>query len=76
MVKSFITNALHIKLLIPFFFLQATPHVAGVLALHLSDDPTLTPASIKAWLTDVATPDVVVNPGTNSPNLLLYSPNA
>jgi hypothetical protein len=53
---------------------MATPHVSGALALHLSTDPTLNPADAKAWLTSVATPGVVLDAGTASPNLLLYTP--
>jgi len=54
---------------------MATPHVAGVLALHLADFPQTNPAALKAWLTSVATPNLVTSPGTGSPNLLLYAPN-
>jgi len=54
---------------------MATPHVAGVLALHLSVDATLNPASSKAWVISAATPNVVTNPGTGSTNFLLYSPS-
>jgi len=53
---------------------MATPHVAGVIAIHLSVDSTLNPAATKTWLTTTATPGLVVTPGTGSPNLLLYSP--
>jgi len=51
---------------------MATPHVAGVLALHLSSDPSLTPAQSKDWLRATATPDIVGN--ANSANFLLYAP--
>jgi len=47
---------------------------AGALAIRLSVVPSLTPSQSKAWLISVATPNVVVNPGSNSSNLLLYSP--
>jgi len=53
---------------------MATPHVAGVLALHLADSPNTNPADLATWLTSVATPGVVTGPGTGSPNLLLYAP--
>jgi subtilisin family serine protease len=52
---------------------MATPHVAGVIATYLSTNPVgATPASTKAWLIAQATPGIVSNPGTGSPNLLLY----
>jgi len=53
---------------------MATPHVAGALALHLSLDSTLSPAASKTWINGAATANVVTNPGTGSPNRLLYSP--
>ncbi|OXK50102.1 hypothetical protein CDL38_02815 [Escherichia coli] len=53
---------------------MATPHVAGILALHLSVSTTLNPAASKAWVVSTATPNKVTNPGTGSPNLLAYSP--
>jgi len=53
---------------------MATPHVAGVLALHLSLSPTDNPAAAKAWITATGTSGLVTNPGTGSPNILLYSP--
>jgi len=52
---------------------MATPHVAGVLALQLGFDETLKPADNKALLLSLATPSVVTNPGTGSPNLFLFS---
>jgi len=52
---------------------MATPHVAGVLALQLSFDETLSPAENKAQLISFATPGVVQNPGAGSPNVFLYS---
>lgn len=52
---------------------MATPHVAGALALHASIAGTLeTPAVAKAWIQAQATPGIVVNPGTGSPNLFLF----
>jgi len=51
---------------------MATPHVAGVAALFLEqgDAP---PAAVRDALVSAATADVVGNPGTSSPNRLLYS---
>jgi len=59
---------------------MAAPHVAGVVAVHLgnrlADGEAVppTPAQVKSWITSVGTPGVVGNPGTGSPNILLYSP--
>jgi serine protease len=51
---------------------MATPHVAGVAAL-LQSDGALAPAVVASSLVGGATPNVVVNAGSGSPNLLLYS---
>ncbi|MEU6483160.1 S8 family peptidase [Streptomyces sp. NPDC046887] len=51
---------------------MATPHVAGAAALYLDGNPTATPAQVSSALTAAATPNVVGNPGTGSPNRLLY----
>ncbi|GGT40385.1 S8 family peptidase [Streptomyces purpureus] len=51
---------------------MATPHVAGAAALYLSDNRTATPAQVATALTTAATPNVVGNPGSGSPNRLLY----
>jgi len=54
---------------------MATPHVAGALALHLSLDTALIPPITSMnWLVSVSTPNVITNPGTGSPNALLFSP--
>jgi subtilisin family serine protease len=55
---------------------MASPHVAGAIALHLSLDPTLDPAGAKSWVISTATPNVVTKRGSNSPNLLLFSPRS
>ena len=52
---------------------MASPHVAGVAALYLADNPTATPAAVTAALNNAATPNKVTNPGAGSPNRLLYS---
>lgn len=49
---------------------MATPHVAGVVALLLAADPTLTPSAIAEQVLADAVNDVVVDPGTGSPNEL------
>ncbi|MER5650823.1 S8 family peptidase [Streptosporangium sp. NPDC002524] len=51
---------------------MASPHVAGAAALILSGTPTATPAQVRDAIVSNATPGVVTNPGTGSPNLLLY----
>jgi subtilisin family serine protease len=59
---------------------MAAPHVAGAAAVYLGDvldggsDGKTDPISVGLAITDVATTSKVTNPGTNSPNLLLYSP--
>jgi subtilisin family serine protease len=52
---------------------MASPHVAGVAALYLSANPTASPAAVASAITGSATPNKILNPGTGSPNLLLYS---
>lgn len=52
---------------------MASPHVAGVAALYLQEDPSLTPADLGNLLSTNATPNVLSNIGSGSPNLLLYS---
>ena len=51
---------------------MATPHVAGVAALYL-EGHNVTPLQVRNAIVGAATPNVVGNPGKNSPNLLLYS---
>lgn len=51
---------------------MATPHVAGVAALYLQGH-NATPLQVRNAIVGAATPNVVGNPGRNSPNLLLYS---
>ncbi|MEU0224110.1 S8 family peptidase [Streptomyces sp. NPDC006284] len=51
---------------------MASPHVAGAAALHLADNPGSTPAQVASALTSAATTGVVTNPGSGSPNRLLY----
>src|SRR5262249_21397162 len=52
---------------------MATPHVTGVAALYVQAHPTATPATVASAIINAATPGVVGNPGSGSPNLLLYS---
>ncbi|MDX3006782.1 S8 family peptidase [Kribbella solani] len=51
---------------------MATPHVAGGIALYLADHPDATPADVTKALVTNSTPDKVGDPGTGSPNKLLY----
>ncbi|MFI9813493.1 S8 family peptidase [Saccharothrix variisporea] len=51
---------------------MATPHVAGGAALLLGVTPTLTPAQVQSQLIANSTPNKITNPGTGSPNRLLY----
>jgi len=50
---------------------MATPHVAGVVALYLSANPTATPAQVRTALITNASA-VVKNPGANTTNLLVF----
>jgi subtilisin family serine protease len=52
---------------------MASPHVAGVAALLLEENPTLTPAQIADTISADATPGVVVGAGRNSPNSMIYT---
>ncbi|MEU4333111.1 S8 family serine peptidase [Micromonospora lupini] len=51
---------------------MATPHVVGAAALVASANPSWTPAQVRDQLVANATPNVVTNAGSGSPNLLLY----
>ncbi|XP_030830739.1 uncharacterized protein LOC585281 isoform X2 [Strongylocentrotus purpuratus] len=51
---------------------MATPHVAGAAAIFLGDDPTMTPADVKASIQIKSIAGVVGDPQGGSPNLLLY----
>ncbi len=51
---------------------MATPHVAGAAALVRSLHPTYTPQQVRDYLVANATSNLVKNPGTGSPNKLLF----
>jgi subtilisin family serine protease len=52
---------------------MAAPHVAGVAALYLQQNPSATPSSVRNAIVSSATSGVLTNIGSGSPNLLLYS---
>ena len=52
---------------------MAAPHVAGVAAHVLGQNPTLSPAQVSRKITDSATPGAVADARTGSPNRLLFS---
>ena len=52
---------------------MASPHVAGVAALYLADNPSATPAQVTTALLNASTINKVTSPGTDSPNRLVYS---
>jgi subtilisin family serine protease len=54
---------------------MAAPHVAGAAALVLAANPSWSPAQVRDFLVDNATPNVVTNPGTGTPNRLLFVVN-
>ncbi|MDX6263833.1 MAG: hypothetical protein QOH84_5521 [Kribbellaceae bacterium] len=51
---------------------MATPHVTGGIALYLSAHPDAKPADVATALLGATTPDKVGDPGTGSPNKLLF----
>jgi subtilisin family serine protease len=54
---------------------MATPHVAGVAALYLANNPARTPAQVRDAMVADATPSKVTSPGSGSPNKLLFTGN-
>ncbi len=52
---------------------MATPHVTGAAALFLEGAPSSAPSVVRDGLVGAATPDVVGDAGSGSPNLLLYT---
>lgn len=53
---------------------MASPHVAGVAALYLQNNPTATPATVSGAIANTASTNKLTSIGTGSPNRLLYSP--
>jgi serine protease len=54
---------------------MAAPHVAGVAALYLNENNSLTPAQIDSLVSSRSTKNKVTNPNAGSPNELVYSLN-
>jgi subtilisin family serine protease len=52
---------------------MATPHVAGAAALYLATNATASPQAVRDALVAAGTPGKITNPGTGSPNVLLYT---
>ena len=52
---------------------MATPHVAGAVALYLQANPGASPSAAASALLGGTTANKVTNPGSGSPNRLLYS---
>ena len=52
---------------------MATPHVTGAIALYLQTNPGASPVTVTQALVNNATTGHVSNPGSGSPNRLLYS---
>jgi len=52
---------------------MATPHTTGVSALYLANNPSASPASVASALIGNATSGIVSNPGSGTPNRMLYS---
>ncbi len=51
---------------------MAAPHAAGAAALYLQANPDASPQSVALYLTDSATADKIQDPGSGSPNRLLF----
>lgn len=51
---------------------MASPHVAGVVARFLAQNPTLTPAQTANSIKTSSTKNLVTSPGAGSPNYLLF----
>ena len=52
---------------------MAAPHVAGVAALYLQNNKSASPATVRSALVGNSTVGVVINPGQESPNRLLFT---
>lgn len=52
---------------------QATPHVAGIAAQYLQNNPTASPATVRTALYNLTTKNVISNVGTGTPNALAFT---
>lgn len=52
---------------------MASPHVAGVVALYLQNNRNASPAEVRSALVGRSTQGVVINPGQETPNRLLFT---
>ncbi|MDG4822230.1 S8 family peptidase [Asanoa sp. WMMD1127] len=52
---------------------MATPHVVGAAAMVLSANPTWSNQQVRDYLVTNSTPNVVTDPGTGTPNRLLFA---
>lgn len=52
---------------------MASPHVAGVVALYLQTHRTASPAAVRSTLVGISTEGMIINPGQESPNRLLFT---
>ena len=52
---------------------MAAPYVSGVVALYLQSNRTASPATVRSALVGNSTVGVVINPGQESPNRLLFT---
>jgi len=51
---------------------MASPHAAGAASLIVALNPTFTPQQVRDSMVTNGTPNKIVNPGTGSPNVLLF----
>jgi subtilisin family serine protease len=54
---------------------MAAPHVAGIVALYLQENPSSSPAAVATAVNNAATRGIVTNAGSGTPNRLAYSAN-
>ncbi len=52
---------------------MAAPHVTGVAAIYLQSHGSASVATVSKVILDASTKNLITNPGTNSPNKLVYS---
>jgi subtilisin family serine protease len=54
---------------------MASPHVAGAAATIVQRNPSITVAQVTSTIINDATPNLITNPGTGTPNRLLFAGN-